>query len=36
MKLNRVGVDVSAKTVSVIIDHGGPRSETFDNGSRIT
>ena len=30
MKLNRVGVDVSAKTVTVIIDHDGTRSEAFD------
>ena len=30
MKLNLVGVDVSAKTVTVIIDHDGTRSEAFD------
>ena len=30
MKLNRVGVDVSAKTITVIIDHDGTRCEAFD------
>ena len=30
MKLNHVGIDVSAKTFTVIIDHEGDRTEAFD------
>jgi transposase len=30
MKLNHVGIDVSAKTFTVIIDHEGERTEAFD------
>ena len=30
MKLNHVGIDVSAKTFTVIIDHEGTRSLAFD------
>ena len=30
MKLNHVGIDVSAKTFTVIIDHEGTRTEAFD------
>lgn len=30
MKLNRVGVDVSAKSVTVVIEHGGTKGEAFD------
>lgn len=30
MKLNRVGVDVSAKTVTVVIEHDGAKGEAFD------
>lgn len=30
MKHNHVGIDVSAKTFTTIIDHDGERSEAFD------
>jgi transposase len=30
MKHNHVGIDVSAKTFTIIIDHGGERTEAFD------
>jgi transposase len=30
LKLNHVGIDVSAKTFTVVIDHGGTRTEAFD------
>ncbi|MCP4003808.1 MAG: IS110 family transposase [bacterium] len=30
MKLNHVGIDVSAKTFTAIIDHGGTRTEAFE------
>ena len=29
-KVNLVGVDVSAKTFTVVVDHAGERSEAFD------
>ncbi len=30
MKLNQIGIDVSAKVFTVVIDHQGDRTEAFD------